>query len=186
MNHSKNHFYFEMMRKNCQIASNEWFIPKGWKPVDLDVLMAEKDEAVEEAAELFASLGDNAGEIIPDEEIEFEEELIESGKLIVATSTDYAPYEFIDLTKEGQDKFVGADITLAKYIANKLGLELEIKSMNFDVVLTALDSDKADLAISGFTYSDSRAASYLFSESYFLEGEGDQIIVTTKAVVRTP
>ena len=112
--------------------------------------------------------------------IEFEEELIESGKLIVATSTDYAPYEFIDLTKEGQDKFVGADITLAKYIANKLGLELEIKSMNFDVVLTALDSDKADLAISGFTYSDSRAASYLFSNSYFLEGEGDQIIVTTK------
>ena len=85
------------------------------------------------------------------------------------------------IPKEGQDKFVGADITLAKYIANKLGLELEIKSMNFDVVLTALDSDKADLAISGFTYSDSRAASYLFSESYFLEGEGDQIIVTTKA-----
>ena len=110
----------------------------------------------------------------------YDEELIEDGKLIIATSTDYAPYEFIDLTKEGQDKFVGADMTLARYIANKLGLELEIKSMNFDVVLTALDSDKADLAISGFTYSDSRAASYLFSDSYFLEGEGDQIIVTTK------
>jgi len=135
---------------------------------------------MEEAAELFADLGDNAGEIIPDEEVEFEDELIEKGKLIVATSTDYAPYEFIDLTKEGQDKFVGADMTLARYVADKLGLELEIKSMNFDVVLTALDSDKADLAISGFTYSDSRAASYLFSESYFLEGEGDQIIVTTK------
>ena len=134
---------------------------------------------MEEAAELFADLGDNAGEIIP-EENEFDEELIEGGKLIIATSTDYAPYEFIDLTKEGQDKFVGADMTLARYIANKLGLELEIKSMNFDVVLTALDSDKADLAISGFTYSDSRAASYLFSDSYFLEGEGDQIIVTTK------
>ncbi len=135
---------------------------------------------MEEAAELFADLGDNAGEIIPEEEVEYEDELIEKGKLIVATSTDYAPYEFIDLTKEGQDKFVGADMTLARYVADKLGLELEIKSMNFDVVLTALDSDKADLAISGFTYSDSRAASYLFSDSYFLEGEGDQIIVTTK------
>lgn len=53
MNHSKNHFYFEMMRKDCQIASNEWFIPKGWKPVDLDILMAEKDEAVAEAAALY-------------------------------------------------------------------------------------------------------------------------------------
>lgn len=111
----------------------------------------------------------------------YEGQVIEPGKLIVATSTDYAPYEFIDLTKEGQDKFVGADMTLARYIAEKLGLELEIKSMSFDVVLTALDSQKADLAISGFTYEDSRAASYAFSESYFLEGEGDQIIVTTKA-----
>ena len=101
-------------------------------------------------------------------------------KLVVVTSPDYAPYEFIDLTKTGQDKFVGADITLAKYIADELEMELEIKAMDFNVALTALDSGKADLAISGFTYSDSRAASYLFSKSYFLEGEGDQIIVTTK------
>ncbi len=56
INHSKNHFYFEMMRKNSEIASNEWFIPKNWKPVTIESIMEEKDEAVKEAAELYDKL----------------------------------------------------------------------------------------------------------------------------------
>ena len=108
------------------------------------------------------------------------EGLIEQGKLYVGTSTDYAPYEFIDLTKTGQDKYVGSDIELAKAIADKYDLELVIKVMSFDVVLTALDTNKIDIAISGFTYEEERAANYLFSNSYFDEGEGDQILVFNK------
>ena len=108
------------------------------------------------------------------------EGLIEQGKLYVGTSTDYAPYEFVDLTKEGDDKYVGSDIELAKAIADKYGLELVLKVMSFDTVLTALDTGKIDLAISGFTYEEKRAASYLFSNSYFDEGEGDQILVYNK------
>ena len=108
------------------------------------------------------------------------EGLIEQGKLYVGTSTDYAPYEFVDLTKTGQDKYVGSDIELAKAIADKYDLELVIKVMAFDVVLTALDTNKIDVAISGFTYEEDRAANYLFSNSYFDEGEGDQILVFNK------
>lgn len=108
------------------------------------------------------------------------EGLIEQGKLYVGTSTDYAPYEFLDLTKEGQDRYVGSDIELAKEIAKKYNLKLEIKVMAFDVVLAALDTNKIDLAISGFTYDESRAANYLFSNSYYDEGEGDQILVFNK------
>lgn len=108
------------------------------------------------------------------------EGLIEQGKLYVGTSTDYAPYEFIDLTKEGDEKYVGSDIELAKAIAEEYGLELVIKVMSFDTVLAALDSNKIDVAISGFTYEEKRAASYLFSNSYFDEGEGDQILVFNK------
>lgn len=46
LNHSKNHFYFEMMRKNPNIASNEWFIPRGWKNPTVEEMVAEKDSAV--------------------------------------------------------------------------------------------------------------------------------------------
>lgn len=108
--------------------------------------------------------------------------LIESGKLYVGTSTDYAPYEFLDLTKEGNEKYVGSDIDLAKEIANELGLELVIKVMSFDTLLAAIDSGKVDMVISGITKDPEgkREASYLFSNSYYDEGEGDQILVFNK------
>lgn len=108
--------------------------------------------------------------------------LIESGKLYVGTSTDYAPYEFLDLTKEGNEKYVGSDIDLAKEIANELGLELVIKAMSFDTLLAAIDSGKVDMVISGITKDPEgkREASYLFSNSYYDEGEGDQILVFNK------
>lgn len=108
--------------------------------------------------------------------------LIESGKLYVGTSTDYAPYEFLDLTKEGNEKYVGSDIDLAKEIANELGLELVIKAMSFDTLLAAIDSGKVDMVISGITKDQEgkREASYLFSNSYYDEGEGDQILVFNK------
>lgn len=113
------------------------------------------------------------------------EGLIEQGKLYVGTSTDYAPYEFIDLTKEGDDKYVGSDIALAKEIANELGLELVIKAMAFDTLLAAIDTGKIDMAISGFTKDSEgkREASYLFSNSYYDEGEGDQILVFNKSKI---
>ena len=105
--------------------------------------------------------------------------LVEKGKLIVVTSSDYAPYEFIDLTKSGQEKFVGSDMALAKYLADKLGLELVIKAMDFNALLTALDSGKADLAIAGLSYTEERAA-YMFSSCYYGDGDGGQIVVTLK------
>ena len=110
------------------------------------------------------------------------EGLIEQGKLYVGTSTDYAPYEFLDLTKQGDEKYVGSDIELAKEIAKELGLELVIKAMAFDTLLAAIDSGKIDMAISGFTKDPEgkREASYLFSNSYYDEGEGDQILVYKK------
>ncbi len=108
--------------------------------------------------------------------------LIEDGKLYVGVSTDYAPYEFLDLTKEGDEKYVGSDIALAKAIADELGLELVIKAMAFDTLLGAIDSGKVDMVISGLTKDPEgkREAGYLFSNSYYDEGEGDQILVFNK------
>ena len=52
--------------------------------------------------------------------------------LTVALSPDFAPMEFIDTSKSGQDQYVGFDVTLAKFIADELGMDLEIKAMSFD------------------------------------------------------
>lgn len=56
LNHSKNHFYFEMMRDECNIASNEWFIPIGWQRGSLEGVMEEKESAVRDSERLLASL----------------------------------------------------------------------------------------------------------------------------------
>lgn len=53
LNHSKNHFYFEMLRENYDIASEEWFIPQNWKRGSLEELHAEKQAAVLEADKLY-------------------------------------------------------------------------------------------------------------------------------------
>lgn len=102
------------------------------------------------------------------------------GKLTVITSADYAPYEFVDNTKSGQEMFVGSDISMAKYLAEQMGLKLEIKSMAFNSCLAAIDSNKGDVFIAGLTYDESRAAQYLYSDAYFNNGDGDQILVMSK------
>ena len=56
LNHCKNHYYFEMMRTNCDIASNEWYIPRGWQRGMLEGLLEEKAAAFSEATELLARL----------------------------------------------------------------------------------------------------------------------------------
>lgn len=56
LNHSKNHFYFEMLREHYDIASNEWFIPRNWERGSLNELVAEKQAAVREADELYGRI----------------------------------------------------------------------------------------------------------------------------------
>ncbi len=63
LNHSKNHFYFEMMKSNCRIASNEWFIPVGWERGELQEIFAEKDEVVERATACLEKVERMAGKI---------------------------------------------------------------------------------------------------------------------------
>ncbi|NYS33600.1 transporter substrate-binding domain-containing protein [Streptococcus danieliae] len=59
------------------------------------------------------------------------------GKLVVATSPDYAPFEFQTLI-DGKNQVVGADISLAQDIADELGVDLEVSAMSFDNVLTSI------------------------------------------------
>lgn len=94
------------------------------------------------------------------------EAIKEKGKLVVATSPDYAPFEFKALI-DGKDTIVGSDIALAQAIADELGVDLEIAGMNFDNVLASVKTGKADIAIAGLSYTEERAKSFDFSESYY-------------------
>jgi len=63
LNHSKNHFYFEMMRDDYAIASDEWFIPKDWERGTIESVLSEKEEAAEKSAILLAKLEALQGKI---------------------------------------------------------------------------------------------------------------------------
>ncbi|HEM6186145.1 TPA: transporter substrate-binding domain-containing protein [Streptococcus suis] len=90
----------------------------------------------------------------------------EKGTLVVATSPDYAPFEFQALV-DGKNEVVGADIMLAQKIADELWVKLEVSAMSFDNVLSSVQNGKADIAIAGLSYSEERAKVFDFSESYY-------------------
>ena len=83
------------------------------------------------------------------------------GVLTMATNATFPPYE----SYEGND-IVGIDADIAKAIADKLGLKLEIQDMEFNSIITAVQSGKADLGLAGMTVTDERKQSVDFTDSY--------------------
>ena len=105
------------------------------------------------------------------------EQIKQNKKLVVATSPDYPPFEFM-VSEGGKSKIVGADIDLAQKIADKLGVELELKAMDFDALLPALQAGKVDMVITGMTPNEKRKKAVDFSDIYF-KGE-NAVIVNAK------
>lgn len=104
---------------------------------------------------------------------------VAEGKLTVALSPDFSPMEFVDPTKSGQDMYVGFDVTLAKYIAQEMGLELVIMPMSFDACQTAVYAGTVDMAISGFSWTEDRAQNYNMSDYYHAgDNEDEQVLIT--------
>ena len=101
--------------------------------------------------------------------------------LTVAMSPDFAPMEFYDTAKSGNDAIVGFDVLLATYIAKELGMKLVIDPRSFDASMAAVTTGNADLAISGFSWTAERAETFLISDYYVAgENETEQILITTK------
>ena len=99
--------------------------------------------------------------------------------LTVAISPDFAPMEFVDATKTGQDKYVGFDVSLAQFIADELGMELEIKPMSFDACQTAVGLGSVDMSVSGFSWTEERAENYNLSDYYWAgDNEDEQTLIT--------
>ena len=105
-------------------------------------------------------------------------ETVTEGKLTVATSPDFAPYEFYAIAEDGTPTLAGFDVALAHYIADHMGLELEIIPMDFDGVLMEVATGKVDLGVAGLSPDPARMDAMDFSDIYY---EGGQSFVTVTA-----
>ena len=102
---------------------------------------------------------------------------VNEGKLTVATSPDFAPYEFYAIGEDGTPQLAGFDMALAQYIADDLGLELEVVTVDFDGVLSELSTKSVDLGMAGLSPDPKRADIMDFSDLYYM---GGQSLVTVK------
>ena len=111
-------------------------------------------------------IGDNIGET----PYESPEDVDRSnGTLVMATNAEFEPYEY----REGDD-IVGIDVDIAQAICDKLGYELEIDDMEFDAILAAVQSGKADFGAAGMTVTEDRLESVDFTDTY---ANASQVII---------
>ena len=100
------------------------------------------------------------------------------GVLYVTLSPDFAPLEFVDSSKDGQEQYVGFDVTLAKYIADYIGVDLVVEPMSFDACQTAVYTGSVPMSISGYSWTEERAENYEISDYYYAgENETEQVIL---------
>lgn len=88
------------------------------------------------------------------------DKVLAAGKITNVCEPYFAPYEFIDNTKSGQEQFRGADMELARYIAKELGVELEIVPLEWSAVLTGVGAGKYDMAVAGMAYTPERGGDH--------------------------
>lgn len=94
------------------------------------------------------------------------------GVLVMATNAAFPPYEF----KEGDD-YAGIDVEIAGKIAEKLGLTLEIKDVEFGTIVGGVQTGKYDMGMAGMTVTDERLESVNFSTSY---ATGIQVVIVAE------
>ena len=95
-----------------------------------------------------------------------------NGTLVMATNAAFEPYEFYK-----DQKIVGIDAEMAQAVADKLGMELKIEDMEFDSIINAVTSGKADMGVAGMTVTEDRLQSVDFSDPYTT---ATQVIIVRK------
>lgn len=94
------------------------------------------------------------------------DEIIEKGEIVMGTSADFPPFEWVVL-EDGEAKEIGIDIDLAHLIADKIGVELVIEDTSFDALIASVSSGRVDMVLAGMTYSEERAEQVDFSDIYY-------------------
>lgn len=100
-------------------------------------------------------------------------------KLVMATNAYFPPYEYY----EGQD-IVGIDVEIMAAIAEKMGCDFKVEDMEFDSIINAVDSGKADVGLAGMTVTEDRLKNVDFSDSYATSKQ--VIIVPEDSAIASP
>ena len=93
-----------------------------------------------------------------------------NGQLVVATNAAFAPFEY----KVG-NKFAGIDMEIAAYLAAQLNMELVVKDMDFEAVVTSVGKNGVDIAMAGLTVDETRKQSVNFTVAYY---DAAQVLIT--------
>ena len=99
----------------------------------------------------------------------FQQDVEGKEEIHMATNAQFPPYEYY----EGE-AIIGIDAEMAAAIADKLGKKLVIDDMEFDTIITAVQTGKADFGMAGMTVTEDRLMNINFSESY---AKGVQVVI---------
>ena len=121
-----------------------------------------------------------------------------NGRLVVATNATFQPYEYYD-----NGRVVGIDIDIMQAVADVLGMTLQVEDMNFDAVVTSVQTGKADVGAAALTVTPDRLRNVSFTDSYassrqqkfrqdflvegrylyLLQGLGNTLVITLFAIL---
>ena len=93
----------------------------------------------------------------------------ESNVLVLGTSADYAPFEFMYPDESGEMVYGGIDVSVAEYIAEFTGKELKVENMGFDYLLASLQKGDFDIVIAAMEETEERLNSADFSDPYYTD-----------------
>jgi len=96
----------------------------------------------------------------------------EKKELVMATNAEFPPYEYVE-----NGEIVGIDAEIGAAIAKELGMEFRIENMEFDSIITAVMSGKADVGLAGMTVTEERLQNINFSSSY---ATGVQVVIVAE------
>ena len=102
------------------------------------------------------------------------QDVLDKGVLSCAISPDYAPYEYLDLVT-GEVK--GSDVVLVQYIAEQLGVKLQLKQMSFESCLAAVENNSCDISASNLSWTPERAETMCLSSYYNMDSSMAQTIL---------
>lgn len=101
--------------------------------------------------------------------------------LVLGTSADYAPFEFMYPDESGEMVYGGIDVAVAQYIADEMGLELKIENFGFDNLLTSLDKGDFDIVLSAMEATPDRLENADFSDPYYTDVPPALLVKADKA-----
>ncbi|MDV2581742.1 transporter substrate-binding domain-containing protein [Alkalibacillus haloalkaliphilus] len=125
------------------------------------VLLAACGTAEEDASQGDTSEEEETGESVNGEDTLWQD-VQEAGKLVVGTSGTYAPVTYHDENNE----LTGFDVEMMREIGERLGVEVEFSTMDFDGILPALRNGQIDIASNDFAITEEREEIFTFTDPY--------------------